>query len=61
MIKWFICFVWGHKFMGKFSTGEQFDTHHRLYPMIPIKGDYYVWRPHKFCPRCGEPNPHYKE
>jgi len=54
MIKKLICLLWGHKTVVKKSTGQQFDTHHRLYPEVKIKGMYYVWDRQNFCLRCGK-------
>ncbi len=48
------CFLFGHKFMIKAMTGQQYDTHHKLYPDITIKGNYYKWQRLEYCKRCGE-------
>lgn len=61
MIAWLICWIWGHKILEKAYTGDQFDTHHRLYPQIKVKGDYYRWEQLPFCLRCGKPNKYFSQ
>ena len=53
MIKNILCFLLGHKTVVKVATGQQFDTHHRLYPALAIKGNYYTLKRLDFCARCG--------
>jgi len=58
MIKKLICLIWGDKFVEKAWTGETFPTTDRLTNM-PIKGNFYVYQPLEYCPRCGKKNPHF--
>jgi len=53
MLKKILCFLLGHKTVVKAATGEQFDTHHRLYPEVAIKANYYTLKRLDFCARCG--------
>jgi hypothetical protein len=53
MLMKIICFLLGHKIVIKAATGKQFDTYHRLYPQITIKGNYYTLMRLDFCKRCG--------
>ena len=49
----FWCFLWGHKTVVKMATGEQYETEHKLYPEVKIKGNYYTLNKLDFCKRCG--------
>ena len=52
MIKKLICLIWGHKFMVKAYTGQQYEVINRL-TGCPEIGNYYKWERQKFCLRCG--------
>jgi len=54
MLNKILCFLLGHKTVIKAMTGQQFDTHHKLYPDLTIKGNYYTLKRLDFCARCGE-------
>jgi hypothetical protein len=58
MIKKLICFIWGHIFVAKAYTGN-------IQKVIgPLGNEHtislYLWEAQKYCPRCGKPNPNYK-
>jgi len=56
MIKKVLCYLFGHKFIAKCYTGEQYRTYH---PLTGIKtiGEYFRYEAQKWCLRCGCINP----
>jgi hypothetical protein len=58
MIKKFICWLFGHKFVAKVFTGE-------VQTVSTYGGhcdvEYYKWVRYPFCLKCGKTNPDFKE
>ena len=59
MIKWLICFLWGHKVVAKAFTGQTKRQLHAFRGEEDI--NFYKWQRLPFCIRCGRPNPGYKK
>lgn len=56
MIKWLLCWLWGHRFTEKIPAGQ--------YTQYGFFGDAYnanryKWQQLQFCHRCGANNPYF--